>query len=224
MFVHLQGMLDAWEQRGWPSDLRHVASTMATAWHECRLNFAIREVGRGAGKAYGVPVSTTGQINYSRGACQLTWLDNYKKFGRLLYIDLVGNPELALVLGTSAAILSIGSRVGLFRDGNTLAKFFNAHTDDLKGAREIFSGDIAKNGSLNAGHHAVSPRRSTQRSCSQSRPARLGRWILRRSPQFPPTARVPTPARRRAAPADPDSRSSARSGSGHFRLRGHAHR
>lgn len=151
----LEGILDAWEEQGWPADLRHVAYTMATAWHECRLNLSIREIGRGAGRAYGVPVAATGQTYYGRGASQITWLDNYKKFGRLLNIDLVGTPDLALVPQTSAAILIIGSRDGLFRAGKTLARYFNERTDDPKGARDIINGDVAKNGGLVAGHHAV---------------------------------------------------------------------
>lgn len=149
----LTGILDAWEQQGWPSDIRHVAYTMATAWHECRLNLAIREVGLGRGHQYGVPVN--GKAYYGRGACQLTWLDNYRKFGRLLNIDLVGNPDLALVPETSAAILLIGSRDGLFRAGKTLARYFNERADDAIHARDIINGDIEKNGARIAGYHRI---------------------------------------------------------------------
>ncbi len=109
----LTGLLDAWERLGWPGDLRHVAYTLATAWHECRLNLSIREDGLGRGHPYGVPVD--GRVYYGRGASQLTWLDNYRRFGRRLGLDLVGDPDLALVPETSAAILIVGARDGLFR-------------------------------------------------------------------------------------------------------------
>ncbi|AYO81573.1 glycoside hydrolase family 19 protein [Methylobacterium brachiatum] len=149
----LTGILDAWERLGWPPDLRHVAYTLATAWHECRLNLALREDGHGRGHQYGVPIN--GRAYYGRGAGQLTWLDNYRTFGRLLGLDLVGNPDLALVPETSAAILIIGARDGLFRHGRTLARFFNAQTDDPVGARDIINGDMAKNGTLIAGYHRI---------------------------------------------------------------------
>lgn len=200
----LEGILDAWEQQGWPADLRHVAYTMATAWHECRLNLAIREVGRGAGKAYGVPVSTTGQTYYGRGACQLTWLDNYKKFGRLLNIDLVGNPDLALVPETSAGILIIGSRDGLFRAGKTLAKFFNERTDDPKGARDIINGDVAKNGALIAGHHAVFLKALNAALLPAGSPVPVGQVEVRPLPPIPAApARPPVAASPIAAATKP---------------------
>lgn len=149
----LTGILDAWEWLGWPADLRHVAYTLATAWHECRLNLTLREDGLGRGHQYGVPIN--GRVYYGRGAGQLTWLDNYRTFGRLLGLDLVGNPDLALVPETSAAILIIGARDGLFRRGRTLARFFNPQTDDPVGARDIINGDVAKNGALIAGYHRI---------------------------------------------------------------------
>ena len=149
----LDGILDAWEREGWPADLRFVAYTMATAWHECRLNLSIREVGLGRGHPYGVPVA--GRAYYGRGACQLTWLDNYRTFGRLLGIDLVGHPDLALVPETSAAILVVGARDGLFRAGRTLARSFNERVDDPVGARGIINGDVARNGATVAGYHRV---------------------------------------------------------------------
>ncbi|MDE4909257.1 hypothetical protein PQI07_00895 [Methylobacterium sp. 092160098-2] len=149
----LTGLLDVWERQGWPGDLRHVAYTLATAWHECRLNLSIREDGLGRGHPYGVPVD--GRVYYGRGASQLTWLDNYRRFGRRLGLDLVGDPDLALVPETSAAILIVGARDGLFRPGHALARYFDGGTDDPEGARAIVNGDGARNGARIAGHHAV---------------------------------------------------------------------
>jgi putative chitinase len=193
----LSGILDAWERLGWPADLRHVAYTMATAWHECRLNLAIREAGRGRGRPYGVPVD--GKVYYGRGACQLTWLDNYRKFGRLLDLDLVGDPDLALVPETSAAILVLGARDGLFRAGRTLARSFNERTDDPVGARDIVNGDVGRNGALIAGHHrvflaclrAATPPIAPPSGSPNSVPIPVGGFGA--SPRRPP-APAPTPA------------------------------
>ncbi|MCJ2066721.1 hypothetical protein MKK63_29105 [Methylobacterium sp. J-088] len=147
----LCALFDAWERLGWPADPRHLAYTLATAWHECRLDLSIREVGLGRGRAYGAPVD--GRVYYGRGASQLTWLANYRTFGRLLGLDLVGDPDLALVPATSAAILVLGARDGLFRPGHTLARYFGEQTDDPVGARAIVNGDGAKNGARIAGYH-----------------------------------------------------------------------
>ncbi|SDN57053.1 Chitinase class I [Methylobacterium phyllostachyos] len=147
----LTALLDAWERLGWPTDPRHVAYTLATAWHECRLDLSIREDGRGRGHAYGMPVN--GRVYYGRGASQVTWIDNYRTFGRLLGLDLVDDPDLALVPATSAAILILGARDGLFRPGHTLGRYFNARSDDPEGARAIINGDGTKNGARIAGYH-----------------------------------------------------------------------
>ncbi|MCJ2071199.1 hypothetical protein MKK75_20780 [Methylobacterium sp. J-030] len=147
----LSALLDAWDRLGWPADPRPVAYTLATAWHECRLDLSIREDGLGRGHPYGVPVD--GRVYYGRGAAQLTWYDNYRTFGRRLGLDLVGDPDLALVPATSAAILVIGARDGLFRPGHALGRYFAADTDDPVGARAIVNGDGAKNGPRIAGYH-----------------------------------------------------------------------
>jgi len=53
---------------------------------------------------------------YGRGYCQLTWEANYKKFSKLLDIDLVSNPDRALEPEHAVKILVIGMRDGLFTD------------------------------------------------------------------------------------------------------------
>ena len=149
----VNGILDAWVRLGWPADPRHVAYTLATAWHECRLDLSVCEVGRGQGHPYGRPVG--GRVYYGRGAAQLTWIDNYRTFGRLLGIDLVGDPDLALVPATSAAVLVLGARDGLFREGHSLRRYFDADTDDPVGARAIINGDGTRNGARIAGYHRI---------------------------------------------------------------------
>jgi len=49
-----------------------------------------------------------------RGYCQITGRDNYAKFGKLLGIDLVGNPDLALQADVAAKIAVIEMRDGFF--------------------------------------------------------------------------------------------------------------
>lgn len=149
----LNGILDAATKYALV-DLRHIAYPMATAWHEARLNAGIREIGRGSGRAYGKPAGPYGQVYYGRGPCQLTWYENYVKFGKLLGVDLARYPDKALEPETGAAILILGSRDGLFRAGHTLARYFGDHADDPAGARDIINGDVAKNGALIAGYHA----------------------------------------------------------------------
>ncbi|HWS85670.1 MAG TPA: hypothetical protein VN282_01645 [Pyrinomonadaceae bacterium] len=49
-----------------------------------------------------------------RGYVQITGRDNYTKFGRLLGVDLVDDPDLALQPHVAWSILSLGMREGLF--------------------------------------------------------------------------------------------------------------
>ena len=152
----LAGILNAWDKLGPAADLRHIAYTMATAWHEARLDLTIEEGGKGKGKAFGVAVPKgSGLVYYGRGGCQITWIDNYAQFGKLLGLDLVGKPDLACDPLVSAEILVIGSRDGLFRKGKSLGRFFSATVDDPVGARDIINGDVTKNGRMIAGYHAL---------------------------------------------------------------------
>lgn len=83
---------------------------LATAWHETATTMQ--------------PVTEYGSQTYlkskpyypyiGRGLVQITWLANYKKFGDLLGIDLVNNPDLALDENTSLDIMFKGMSSGLF--------------------------------------------------------------------------------------------------------------
>lgn len=75
-----------------------LAAIMATAYLETGsdINLAIREVGRGAGKAYGKPAGPYNQIYYGRGPCQETWLANYLRSMKRTGIDFVQHPDLML--------------------------------------------------------------------------------------------------------------------------------
>ena len=49
-----------------------------------------------------------------RGYVQLTWRTNYERAGKLLNIDLLGNPDLAMSKDIAALILRYGMKTGWF--------------------------------------------------------------------------------------------------------------
>ena len=89
---------------------------------------------------------------YGRGFVQITWKENYEKFGKLLDVDLVNNPDLALNYDIAIKILVIGMKDGLFT-GKKLRDYFNEEKSDFVVARRIINGmdrahhiaDIARN-------------------------------------------------------------------------------
>lgn len=76
---------------------------------------------------------------YGRGLVQITWRDNYEKFGKLMGIDLVANPDLALDFNNALFILIHGMKHGIFT-GKKLSDFFNKNGSDFIGARAIVNG------------------------------------------------------------------------------------
>ena len=109
------------------TNLLYVAYMLATSYHETAFTMqAIKEYGSykylskydtgRLAKALGnTPEADGDGILYAgRGHVMITGLDNYKKFTKLLGIDLVKNPDLALDPVVSAKILTIGSLRGVF--------------------------------------------------------------------------------------------------------------
>lgn len=76
---------------------------------------------------------------YGRGYVQLTWKDNYAKYGRLLGLDLVGDPSLALKPEAALFVLVHGFKTGAFT-GRKLADYVNAHETDFVNARRCING------------------------------------------------------------------------------------
>ncbi|MDF1879542.1 hypothetical protein JHD46_07830 [Sulfurimonas sp. SAG-AH-194-C20] len=76
---------------------------------------------------------------YGRGYVQITWLKNYKVFSKLLGIDLVKNPDLALQSDIAMKILVIGMRDGLFT-GVGLDRYINEDKTNFIEARYIING------------------------------------------------------------------------------------
>lgn len=155
-------ILDEWERSTY-KDIRWLAYMFATAWHETAHTMQpIEEYGRGKGRKYGSKIKNSGvtysfpdKIYYGRGHVQLTWYENYQLMGRLLGIDLLNKPELALEMNVSVKIMFEGMLRGAssFGDftGKCLEMYFNEKTDDPIGARRVING--ADKAELISGHY-----------------------------------------------------------------------
>jgi putative chitinase len=140
----INAILDEWLHRKL-IDLRWLAYMLATVyWETAHTMWPIEEYGRGRGYAYGAPDPGTGQAYYGRGFVQLTWRRNYEAMGKLLHVDLVNHPTMALQLVIATQILFEGmlradSGVGDFT-GLALDDCFNATREDWTRARAIING------------------------------------------------------------------------------------
>lgn len=121
-------------------DLRHGAYELATVKRECGDEWhPVREYSRGRHMEYGNPDSVTGQTYYGRGYVQITWKANYAAMGKALSLDLVNNPDLALVPANAYQIMSYGMRHGAFT-GVGLSRYIHDAVCDYTGARKIING------------------------------------------------------------------------------------
>lgn len=111
----------------------------------------VRQPQKLANKVYGGRLGNNrpndGWLFRGRGPGQLTGRENYERMGRLLGVDLVGDPELALRADIGAAILVLGLVRGLFT-GKALA----AGVPDYVAARATVNADGKANGALIAGY------------------------------------------------------------------------
>jgi putative chitinase len=152
----IQAILKATTDAGITDD-RKTAYILATVLHETAKTMQpINEFGKGAGHDYGkklkmgggpgkrIPYTTPDELYYGRGYVQLTWYENYESMGKLLNIDLLDNPDLALQPAIAAAIMIKGMAKGLFT-GVGLDKYFTDKLTDWVNARKIINGlDMAK--------------------------------------------------------------------------------
>ena len=78
---------------------------------------------------------------FGRGYCQITWRENYEKFGKLLGVDLVRHPNLALYPQYASFIIVYGMKHGTFT-GKCLDDYVDNDTRnfDFVGARHIING------------------------------------------------------------------------------------
>ncbi len=141
-------ILDEWERRGL-KDNRWLAYMLATVRGECGLNmWPVREgfstsdaVARAYVAKQGYPYAKEvhGHVYYGRGLVQLTWERNYNEMNRLLGVDLINNPDLALKPDVAARIMFEGMIRGSFT-GKKLSDYFNDIKSDWLNARRIING------------------------------------------------------------------------------------
>lgn len=140
-----QAILDVWTAS--PYRLRkQIAYILATAYLETAWTMEpVREIGRGAGRAYGEKDPLTGQTYYGRGFVQLTWRGNYAVASEQLSamemfeLDLVRQPDDALEPDVAAAILIYGMMEGWFT-GIALPEFVDDKGCDFVAARQTVNG------------------------------------------------------------------------------------
>ena len=143
-------LLDRWERAHAQADDRWLAYILATVHHETDRKFEpIEEYGKGRKLPYGQPDVLTRQTYYGRGYCQLTWKENYLKFGNHIGQDLCANPALALDPQYALPILFDGMIQGLYT-GKKLGDYIAGHRCDWVNARRIVNGLDKAN--LIAGH------------------------------------------------------------------------
>jgi hypothetical protein len=76
---------------------------------------------------------------YGRGYVQLTWKANYDHYGRILGLDLVDDPDLALDHHRALFVLVQGFKTGAFT-GHKLVEYVNAAKTDFRSARFCING------------------------------------------------------------------------------------
>jgi hypothetical protein len=153
----LNFLLDVWERHFRDNDIRWLAYSLATAFHETAATMEpIEEYGEGSGKDYGEPAGDYGQCYFGRGFVQLTWLANYQK-GEQILADKYGiecpmhrYPGRMLEHEPAALILFDGSIDGWFT-GVKLGDYFNDAKDDAYNARRVING--TDKADLIAGYH-----------------------------------------------------------------------
>lgn len=130
-FEFLLGKIDETEL-----DPRWSAYMLATAWHE--TGFEMQPNSEKGSEAY-FAKKKYGYQWRGRGYVHLTWESNYEKFGRILSIPLVEDPDWALEPETAWEIMLVGMTKGLFT-GVGLAKYFNDEVTRWSAARAIING------------------------------------------------------------------------------------
>ena len=126
----------------------YVAYMLATTWHETAFTMKpIEEYGKGKGRKYGSRIDIDGSrysdslpLFFGRGFLQITWLTNYVKMKKILGVDFVNHPELALVPKHAADIMIVGMLNGVFT-GKSLDDYFDygLYPEFIK-ARRIING------------------------------------------------------------------------------------
>lgn len=121
------------------TDLGQLAYILATTIGECNVR-PIKEIRARAGTSLRRTQDRYWSTNYfGRGYVQLTWKDNYAKFSRLLGVNLVANPDLAMNPKYAAQIAAYGMMHGTFT-GKKLSHYISGSKRDFVNARRIING------------------------------------------------------------------------------------
>ena len=136
----IDAILSECEKQG-IDDVRQIAYILATPYHECynpkKPETRITPIKEYGGEAY--LKSKKYYPYFGRGFSGLTWLDNYKKEGKRLNLDLVNNPDLILDIPIAANshvyCMSNGSYTG-----KKLSDYINDKKCDFLNARRIING------------------------------------------------------------------------------------
>lgn len=200
--IGFDAILDVWEQDYADRDPAWLAYILATAWHETgtwmapvregfartdeeAFNRVKRHIEREGLRDY-VSRKENGHSYYGRGFVQLTWDENYRTMGARLGVgdQFYNDPELVMDPAHGAKIICHGMVEGLFRQGNTLPRYFGADHYDWHNARLIVNGR-RRDGSIDKAAEIAAHGRAFHEA-------------LLATPQ---TAPVVTPAPTRSAPA-----------------------
>lgn len=109
-----------------------IAYILGTVQHESSMGIYLRELKPRSGYSGGLKFAGKGYV-------QLTHDYNYKKMGKILGVDLFGNPELAAQPKYAIPILIIGMRDGIFT-GKKLDHYINSSKVSFRDARRIVNG------------------------------------------------------------------------------------
>ncbi|VVO55916.1 hypothetical protein PS858_00525 [Pseudomonas fluorescens] len=135
----IEGIFDYWETSG-GGDPKVLALSIATALKESNYTLQpgyIEKFSKTNPPAYAKPDKHR-RAYYGRGLTQLTKIENYKTFGNRLGINLVNQPELAVIREYSIRILVDGARLSLFNTKyGKVETYLNDTTSDWVRARGL---------------------------------------------------------------------------------------
>ena len=76
---------------------------------------------------------------YGRGFVQLTWKNNYEKYSRILDVDVVSDPDIAMRPNVALFVLVHGFKTGTFT-GRKITDYINETKTDFVQARRCING------------------------------------------------------------------------------------
>jgi putative chitinase len=149
-FGGLDALLSFIERDPEIDDVRWAAYLLATVKWECADTWQpIEEYGKGAGHAYGKPVTVKKDgksytnTYYGRGYVQLTWHKNYVNADKKLNLgdELELHPEKVMIPETAYRVISYGMVHGeIFANGHKFADYSKKTKMDYAGARHMVNG------------------------------------------------------------------------------------